>query len=333
MKPSRLPLAPWTVGFTSTMVILAMLPVFVPRYFLSIGIEVFVMSLFSLSFNLMFGYAGLLSFGQAAFFGVGAYACALILKHVYGSIFLSLFGSVVVSGALAFVIGFVCVRFTRMYFIMLTVAFGELMYAIGNKWVSLTGGDDGLVGIPIPSLKIWFLPAFDLLDIPTYYYFTLICVGIAVSIIRIIVNSHYGYVLRALHENPERVEFLGLNVRRHLLLCFTIAGLFTGLAGALTVPFEGMVSPAELHFTKSADPVLMTILGGTRFFCGPLVGAAMFLITKDIIQNFTEFWMFWMGTILVLIVIFSPGGVVGFLHSVSSYFSREVPKDIPGSTK
>jgi len=243
------------IGLVGILLILSVCPLFLPQYFLAIGIEILVMGLFALSFNFLFGYAGLLSFGQAAFFGVGSYACALTLKHLSSSIFLALLGGIVVSTVVAFFVGCVCVRFIRVYFIMLTVAFGELIYAIGHKWVSLTGGDDGLVGIPVPSLTLWFLPPLDLLDITTYYYFTLVIVGIATLMLAILVNSHFGYVIRAIHENSERVEFLGLNVRRHLLLCFTISGLFAGLAGAILVPFEGMVSPAALHFTKSADPI------------------------------------------------------------------------------
>jgi len=304
-----------TLCLIGILAILSIFPLFLPEYYIAIGIEIFIMALFALSFNLLFGYTGLLSFGHAAFFGTGAYACALTLKHVSSSVFLGLLGGIILSAIFALIIGFFCVRFTRMYFVMLTVAFGELVYNIGHKWVSLTGGDDGLVGIPISPLRILFLPPFNLLKISNYYYFTFVCVGVSIFIIWRIVNSHFGYVLRAIHENSERVKFVGLEVRRHQLLSFTISGLFAGLAGALLTVFEGMVSPASLYFTVSAEPILMSILGGTRFFFGPIVGAALFIIIKDGIQTLTEFWMVWMGAILVMIVIFLPGGVVGFLHS------------------
>lgn len=304
-----------TLSLIGVLAILLIFPLFLPEYYIAIGIEIFVMALFALSFNLLFGYTGLLSFGHAAFFGTGAYACALTLKHVSSSVFLGLLGGIILSAIFALIIGFFCVRFTRMYFVMLTVAFGELVYNIGHKWVSLTGGDDGLVGIPIAPLRILFLPPLNLVKISNYYYFTFVCVGISIFIIWRIVNSHFGYVLRAIHENSERVKFVGLEVRRHQLLSFTISGLFAGLAGALLTIFEGMVSPASLYFNTSAEPILMSILGGTRFFFGPIVGAALFIIIKDVIQTLTEFWMIWMGSILVMIVIFLPGGVVGFLYS------------------
>jgi len=238
-----------------------------------------------------------------------------------------MFACLITSFLAAILIGIVCVRFTKTYFIMLTVAFSELIYAIGHKWASLTGGDDGLVGIPIPKYAIAHLPTIDLENIQTYYYFTLIVVAVAALVLRIIVNSRFGHVLRAIRDNRERAEFLGLNVRRHLLLCFAIAGLFTGLAGALLIPFEGMVSLETLHFSRSSDPIIMSILGGTRFFLGPVVGAALFILIKDTIQNFAEFWMLWMGAIFVGTVLFLPGGVVGFVSSLGLFRSRPGPTE------
>jgi branched-chain amino acid transport system permease protein len=308
--------------FIGIAILLVIYPVVLPRFYSALAIEILIMSLFALSFNLMFGYAGMLSFGQAMFFGVGAYTAGLFLKYISGSLALAMFACLIASFLAAILIGLVCVRFTRTYFIMLTVAFSELVYAIGHKWVSLTGGDDGLVGIPIPKYAIAHLPTIDLENIQTYYYFTLIVVAVAALILRIIVNSRFGHVLRAIRDNRERAEFLGLNVRRHLLLCFAIAGLFAGLAGALLIPFEGMVSLETLHFSRSGDPIMMSILGGTRFFLGPVVGAALFILIKDTIQNFAEFWMLWMGVIFVGTVMFLPGGVVGFFSSLGLFRSR-----------
>ena len=302
--------------------LLVIYPLVLPRFYSALAIEILIMALFALSFNLMFGYAGMLSFGHAVFYGVGAYTTAFFLKHVAASLALAMFSCIVISFLTAILIGFVCVRFTKTYFIMLTVAFGELIYVIGHKWVSLTGGDDGLVGIPIPQIVIPGLPAVDFQNIQVYYYFALLVVGAAALVLRVIVNSRFGYVLRAIRENRERAEFLGLNVRRHLLLCFGIAGLFAGLAGALLIPFEGMVSLETLHFSKSGDPIMMSILGGTRFFLGPVVGAALFILIKDTIQNFAEFWMLWMGIIFVGTVMFLPGGVVGFFDSLGLFRSR-----------
>jgi len=308
--------------FMGIAILLVIYPLVLPRFYSALAIEILIMSLFALSFNLMFGYAGMLSFGQAMFFGIGAYTAGLFLKYISSSLALAMFACVTASFLAAVLIGFVCVRFTRTYFIMLTVAFSELIYAIGHKWASLTGGDDGLVGIPIPRYAIAHLPTIDLENIQTYYYFTLIVVALGALVLRIIVNSRFGHVLRAIRDNRERAEFLGLNVRRHLLLSFARAGLFAGLAGALLIPFEGMVSLETLHFSRSADPIIMSILGGTRFFLGPVVGSALFILIKDTIQNFAEFWMLWMGAIFVGTVLFLPGGVVGFVGSLGLFRSR-----------
>jgi branched-chain amino acid transport system permease protein len=315
------------VGFIGIAIVLLIYPLVLPRFYSALATEILIMGLYALSFNLMFGYAGMLSFGQAVFFGVGAYIAALVLKHISVSLTLSILSCMVLTFLAAVLIGYVCVRFTKTYFIMLTVAFGELIYVIGHKCSSFTGGDDGLVGIPVPTIRIPGLPPVDLHDLQTYYYFVLLSVGIATFVLRIITNSHFGYVLRAIRESPERAAFLGIDVRRHRLLCYAIAGAFAGLAGALLVLFEGMVSLETLHFSKSADPIIMSILGGTRIFLGPFVGAALFILIKDMIQNFAEFWMIWMGIIFVATVMFLPGGVAGFFNSLSLFRSRAVPTE------
>lgn len=307
-------------------IFLLIYPIALPAFYSALAIEILIMGLYSLSFNLMFGYAGMLSFGQAAFYGIGAYTTALVLKHGMTSLALAMLSCIMISFLSAVLIGFICVRFTKTYFIMLTVAFGELVHIVGNKWIKLTGGDDGLVGIPVPQISILGLPSIDLQDLRVNYYFALVVVSISALVLRAIVKSHFGHVLLAIRENRQRAEFLGVDVRRHLLLCYSIGGLFAGLAGALLVPFEGMVSLETLHFTKSGDPIIMSILGGTRFFLGPFVGAALFILIKDTIQNFTDFWMFWMGAIFVATVMFLPGGVVGFFSSLGLFGARTAIK-------
>jgi len=224
-----------------------------------------------------------------------------------------------VSFLAALLIGMIYVRFTKTYFIMLTVAFGELIYAIGNKWAGLTGGDDGLTGIPIPTIALPGLPILDLQNFRTYYYFVLFVVACCVLLLWLIVNSRFGYALRAIRDNRERAEFLGINVRRHLLLCNVLSGVFAGIAGFLLIPFEGMVSLDTLHFSRSGNVIMMSILGGTQHFLGPVIGATVFIFIKDTIQNFTEFWMLYMGAIFVATVLFFPGGIGSFFSALHSY--------------
>lgn len=318
MKPFLLQIAGWLalVG------LLAYLPNLISAYQLLLYIEILIMALLATSFNLLFGYTGLLSFGQAAYFGIGAYACGLILMKVSPSLWLGILGGVIFATLSAATIGFFCVRLTGIYFSMLTLAFGEMVYAIAFKWYDVTGGDNGLVGVPKPAVSFFGLAAFDLAPPVHYYYFVLAFFIISIFFLRRVVNSPLGYVLRGIRENIERVGFSGLEVKKFQLIAFSIAGLFAGLAGALYAPFASTVSPQVVGWTKSAEPVLMTLLGGTEVFLGPILGSWLFLLLKDYIISHTEFWEIYFGVVLVFLVIFLPGGVLGFLGNLMAYLLR-----------
>jgi branched-chain amino acid transport system permease protein len=271
------------------------------------------MILFAISFNLLFGYTGLLSFGHAAFFSIGSYVTGLVLLHIYPSIPLAFVTGVVAAAIAAWVIGYFCVRLDEIYFAMLTLAFGMMVHTIIWKWDRLTGGADGLVDIPRPNLN-FLLFQVDLSSIASYYYFTLVLVAIALYVLWIIVNSNFGLALRAVRENSERIQFVGINVRRYRLISFVISGFFCGLAGALFGPFLKSITPSIAFWTKSAEPVFMSLLGGTKIFLGPAVGAVIFMYLKEIISGYTELWMIYLGAILIGFVLFLPGGIVGFLN-------------------
>ena len=275
--------------------------------------EMLIMILFAISFNLLFGYTGLLSFGHAAFFSIGSYVTGLVLLHIYPSIPLAFVTGVVAAAIAAWIIGYFCVRLDEIYFAMLTLAFGMMVHTIIWKWDRLTGGADGLVDIPRPNLNL-LLFEVDLSSINSYYYFTLVLVAIALYILWIIVNSNFGLALRAVRENSERLQFVGINVRRYRLISFVISGFFCGLAGALFGPFLKSITPSIAFWTKSAEPVFMSLLGGTKIFLGPAVGAVIFMYLKEIISGYTELWMIYLGAILIGFVLFLPGGIVGFLN-------------------
>jgi len=275
--------------------------------------EMLIMILFAISFNLLFGYTGLLSFGHAAFFSIGSYVTGLVLLHVYPSIPLAFVTGVVAAAIAAWIIGYFCVRLDEIYFAMLTLAFGMMVHTIIWKWDRLTGGADGLVDIPRPNLNL-LLFEVDLSSINSYYYFTLVLVAIALYVLWIIVNSNFGLALRAVRENSERLQFVGINVRRYRLISFVISGFFCGLAGALFGPFLKSITPSIAFWTKSAEPVFMSLLGGTKIFLGPAVGAVIFMYLKEIISGYTELWMIYLGAILIGFVLFLPGGIVGFLN-------------------
>jgi branched-chain amino acid transport system permease protein len=275
--------------------------------------EMLIMILFAISFNLLFGYTGLLSFGHAAFFSIGSYVTGLVLLHIYPSIPLAFAIGVVAAALAAWIIGYFCVRLDEIYFAMLTLAFGMMVHTIIWKWDRLTGGADGLVNIPRPNLNL-LLFEVDLSSINSYYYFTLVLVAIALYVLWIIVNSNFGLALRAVRENSERLQFVGINVRRYRLISFVISGFFCGLAGALFGPFLKSITPSIAFWTKSAEPVFMSLLGGTKIFLGPAVGAVIYMYLKEIISGYTELWMIYLGAILIGFVLFLPGGIVGFLN-------------------
>lgn len=278
-------------------------------FFIFIATEILILGLFAASFNLIFGYTGMLSFGHAAFFGIGSYATALVLIHLEWPFLACLLVSMGASALLALVIGFLSVRLNEVYFAMLTLAFGMMVFAIAYQWRSVTNGSDGLAGFILKDFGL----GLDLtLGNPSvYYHVVLAIVGIAAVVLYTICRSSFGMVLKAIRQNPERVSFAGLNVRSYRLAAFVIGGTFAGLAGGLIAPFLRVASPELLHWSMSAEPVLMSILGGTGYFLGPFVGSALFVLLETVITSYTESWMLVLGIILALMVVFFRKGLLG----------------------
>lgn len=291
---------------------LALLPLAASPYLVYLAIHILILAVFSLGFNLLFGYTGLLSFGQAGFFAVGAYGCAMILLAV-PNLLLGLAGGVLVAAAVSLVLGALSVRHTRIYFSMLTLAFGMMIYSIAWKWRDVTGGDDGLVGIPRAPLGIPGVVTIDVSTMPRYYYVVLVVSVLAVWVMHRLVHSPLGLALQAIRDSESRAEFAGIPVRAYRLAAFTIAGVYAGLAGALLPPLENTVTPPIAHWSMSAEPVLATLLGGISAFSGPIVGAFLFYVIKDVIVRFTEYWLIWFGGIVITLVLGFRGGVVSIV--------------------
>jgi len=272
--------------------------------------EAFIWSLFAVAFNLLMGYGGLISFGQAAYLGLGGYTAGLLLKYLPWMPFYGGLIAAPIGGALAaLIIGYFCIRRTHIYFAILTLAFGHIVYLIAFKWYDFTGGDNGLIGIPVPE---WVKdPTFA-----NYYKFVLVICIIAIYLLWRIVNSPFGKTLTAIRENDVRADFVGVNVQRYKLYAFTIAGAFSGLAGALIMINERSIYPDLAHWTQSTQVLLMSLLGGVYTFFGPIVGAFLLLtLDADITQNYPEIWQLFLGAILVLVLFGLPGGIVGFIQS------------------
>ncbi len=267
--------------------------------------EMVIMALFATSLNLILGFGGMVSFGHAAFFGTGAYTVALLMKKA-GFGFVPAMILAPMAGALAAaIIGWFCVRRIGLYFSILTLAFGQLLYMIVFQAYAFTGGDDGIHGIPKPEI---FTPL-------TYYLLCLILFLLCFVSMRTLTNSSFGLTIRAIRENPERARFLGVNDRRYQLLNFIIAGGFAGLAGGLFTELNRFAQTEFLHWSKSAEPLLASLVGGMYSLVGPAIGSTVLIFLKIILQqihkDLVTVWAIILGVILLAVVLFAPEGLVG----------------------
>jgi len=282
------------------------------RFTVYLTSRVMILAIFAMGYNLLFGRTGLLSFGHAAFYAAGAYGLGLFSLHVSPHPLAGILVGVVCAGLLAAVIGFFCVRQTEIYFAMLTLAFGMMVFSLIWNMRNVTGGDDGLVGIMRAPLSLGFfsIPIIK----PRYYYFlVLFFLAVSVFLIHRIYRSPFGLVLAGIRENDRRVEFAGVSLKNYRLRAFIISGMFAGLAGALGTLLESNTSPFSAHWSHSAEPVLVSLIGGIQTFSGPLVGSAVFIVLRETIERFTHNWMLWYGLILLVIIMGFRGGIVGAL--------------------
>ncbi len=275
------------------------------EYWIWVTTEMIIMALFAMSLNLILGFGGMVSFGHAAFFGVGAYTVALLMKKAGVSLIWALAAAPVVAGLVAAVVGWFCVRLIGLYFAILTLAFSQLLYMIVFQWYTFTGGDDGIHGIPRPE----FLGPLN------YYLLCLVLFLICFLIMRMLVNSSFGLTIRTIRENLERAKFIGLNVRRFQWLNFIIAGSFAGLAGGLLTELNRFSQTEFLHWSKSAEPILASLVGGMYSLVGPAIGSAVLIFMKIFLQQLhkglVEIWAIILGLVLLAVVLFAPGGLVG----------------------
>jgi branched-chain amino acid transport system permease protein len=278
------------------------LPLSGSRYLIDLTTEVAIYALFALSLNLLVGYAGDISFGHAAYFAIGAYACAILLTTYQWPLIFSLPAAVLLSGTAALLIGFFCVRLSAIYFAMLTLAFAMLVWSVAFKWRALTGGDDGFIGVRLPPF---------LEDRIAFFYFTLTLVIGCSMLLRRICRSAFGHTLLALRENRTRAEFIGIDTRRVRLFAFVLAGAFAGVAGALFAMYNRGVYVESAFWTESARVLIMVLLGGIYSFFGPVLGAAVLYLLEAIINQYTEYWPGVLGLILLAILLFFPDGLIG----------------------
>jgi branched-chain amino acid transport system permease protein len=280
------------------------------EYWIWVTTEMVIMGLFAMSLNLILGFGGMVSFGHAAFFGVGAYTVALLMKKAGAPLYVALLAAPVVAAITAAIVGWFCVRLIGLYFAILTLAFGQLLYMIVYQWYTFTGGDDGIHGVPRP----------ELLGPISYYLLCLILFLVCFMLMRMIVNSSFGLTIRTIRENMERAKFIGINVRRYQWLNFIIAGAFAGLAGGLLTELNRFAQTEFLHWSKSAEPILSSLVGGMYSFAGPAIGSAFLMFLKIVVQQshkgLVEYWAIILGVVLLLVVLFAPGGLVGMYQQL-----------------
>ena len=277
----------------------------------ALATRVLVLGLAAMSVNFLLGFTGVLSFGHAAYFGLGAYGAGLTLKYLALSTPLSLLLGMLLGGVAGAILGALIVRRRGVYFAMVTIAFGQVFYYIAFQWSSLTGGDDGLRGFSRQPLDLGFMRVDILANANNFYYFVLVCFALAVAVMGFILRSPYGRTMIAIRENERRARFLGIPVERHIWIAFTLSCFFMGFAGALYALVNNFADPRGLHYSQSGDFVMMAVMGGMRNFWGPLLGAAVFVILQDYLSSVTINWMSFVGMLFVLVVLFFPRGLLG----------------------
>ena len=273
--------------------------------------RVLVFGLAAMGLNMLLGFTGVLSFGHAAYFGLGAYGAGLTLRYVVHSTPLAMLAGTLLGGLAGTLFGLLIVRRRGVYFAMCTIAFGQLWYYLAYSWNGFTGCFDGLrdfhrepIGIGPFTLDITQGGA-------TFYYFLLAIFAIAVALMGLILRAPFGRTLVAIRETERRARFLGIPVEQHIWLSFSISCFFTALAGTLYALLNNFADPMTLHYSLSGYFVVMTVIGGMRTFWGPLLGAAVFVMLQDYISSMTVNWMSFIGVIFILVVLFFPRGLLG----------------------
>jgi branched-chain amino acid transport system permease protein len=281
-----------------------------PPYYVHLAILVLISAILAMSLNLLMGYVGLTSFGHAAYFGVGAYTAAALLVRYGVDFWTAAPAGVLAAALLGALFGVLATPARGVYFLLITMALGQIVWGLAFRWVSMTGGDNGLPGIPRPPLTVFW----PLSDVRGAYLFVLLVAAATFGLLALILASPVGYVLRGIRESERRMRTLGYPVWWYTYAAFVLSATLAGIAGVLFATYNGFISPADLHLAVSAQAVLMVIIGGTGTLAGPVVGAAVLVLLQNLLSTLTRRWMTMLGLLFILAVLYSPEGLVGLLR-------------------
>ncbi len=290
------------------------IPFWAPRFWINVASQALIFAIFAMSLDLLLGYGGMPSFGHAAFFGIAGYACAMVGLH-RGPDFLPLLGAGVVAGAaLAVPIGALSLRATGVYFLMLTLAFSQMLWGLAFQWTSVTGGSDGLFGIPRPVVPLLDRLHISLWRPQPFYVLVLVLTVVTYLLLAVVVASPFGRTLEGIRENEHRMRALGCPTFRYRLAAFVIAGALAGVAGVLSALYTGFANPGMLHWTTSGLVLVAAIVGGARSLLGPALGAFLIVVIQTALSSFSERWPLLIGTAFIAVVLFLPGGIASLVR-------------------
>ena len=299
---------PLRAALAAIVLVLALAPLGLPPFGMTLLTEALILGLFAMSLDLMFGYTRLVSFGHAAAYGLGAYACGWMLLHTGMPLLFAVLAAALLTGVLAIGVGWICTLATGVSFSMLTLAFAQLLYAISFKWTSVTGGSDGLAGIPRTVGPFGFSAFSSKIG---FYYLVLASLVGAFLLCFALVRSPFGAVLRGIRENESKVIALGYNTRLYKITVVAVAYALGGLAGALYAPFAGFANTELLFWLLSGQVLIMVLVGGSGTLVGPILGAAFFMLMEHQLSSWTEAWALYFGLIFIAFVLFAPQGIWG----------------------
>jgi len=278
-----------------------------------LAIEMVIFAIFALGFDLLLGYTGILSFGQAAYFGLAGYSMGIICIHFKLPILLGMLMGILVGTLGAVIVGLLIIRKTGIYFAMLTIAFGQMFFFIASRWKTVTGGEDGLTGIPRDVIPLGLFN-WNLKNDLSFFYFVFVFFIAATLIKYWLIESHFGQVLKTIRENEKRAQVVGYNVRRYKLYSFIVSGIFAAVAGTLYAMFLRYMFPQTLDWVRSGNVVIMALVGGLGTLFGPILGAGVVTYLMNFISYYTKYWQFFVGAIFIIFILFLPRGIWGFVQ-------------------